>query len=119
LKQLSTALKIKEKLVLNEIIIHLPSLILYELGSILRKHPAKSFEDVKAHFEDLLNLGVIIHDFKDPDMLANAFQASKDLNITFYDACYIILAEKNKSAFITADQELYEKARRKVEVSLL
>lgn len=87
-----------------------PELFFYELGNILLSKKA-SIEDVKHAINDLNNLFIeqisVGHSF-----FRKTFQNAQELGITFYDASYITLMQKENCEFITADRKLYEKVNK-------
>lgn len=45
------------------------------------------------------------------DLLRRTARLGRELNLTFYDASFIALAEHHDCSFVTADRKLYEKVR--------
>ncbi|KKR72122.1 MAG: PilT protein domain protein [Microgenomates group bacterium GW2011_GWC1_41_8] len=91
--------------------IYFPPLAIYELGNILftanlRKRITKP--DGEKSFKNFIQHPF---EYKIPPY-ANALQLSYRLNITFYDAAYIVLADELKCSFYTGDEKLYKKVKK-------
>lgn len=88
-----------------------PSLIMYELGNVFWRHPQVTSEKTYTFFEKFLSLQIDLVDiWSDIDLLRNVCDISKARNVTFYDASYLALAEKNRTKLITADEDMCRKA---------
>jgi predicted nucleic acid-binding protein len=91
-----------------------PSFIAVEVANALRRAINLERISEKDAQEALEALG----DMKIELQETNWIQASDELNIacklnlTVYDASYLLLASKTKTSLITADEKLYEKAKR-------
>lgn len=101
------ALSILDAFQNNQITVAVPTLLFYELGNILVSKKA-SADMVEKAMVILQNL-----DFRIDDIGLSSFlkihQNSVDYSITFYDATYITLLEKENCQFITADNKLFQK----------
>ena len=115
------ALKLREKLVNGEIEVHEPVLLVYELASLLvraiRMGRIKS-EDGKLAMKLLNKLGIKLYEINLSEG-ANLIELAENLNITTYDATYISLAKKLKALLISADNEMYTKAKNFVKIKHL
>lgn len=118
-KDTDKALQVRDLYLGEEISLTMPVLILFELGNVLRKHPLLSIEDSERALEAFLDLKIELRSFAESALLKEAYRVSKDLDITFYDASYVALARLHKIAFLTGDQELYDKAKGSINVVLL
>lgn len=111
-EQNGAALKIKEDFVNKKITISAPTLIFYEVNNLL-KTAVKSLriERKKAinAYEGFLELGLISYSTK--DLLENSLDKAINLDISSYDASYIVLAEYLKDSFFTADQKLLKNTK--------
>lgn len=118
-KDTDKALQVRDLYVDEEISLTMPVLILFELGNALRKHPSLSVEDSERALEAFLDLKIELRSFAESTLLKEAYRLSKDLNISFYDASYVVLAMLYEFIFLTGDEELYDKAKSSVNVVLL
>lgn len=91
----------------NKINIIVPTLLFYELGNILisKKMSVDIVGEVMTKLQELsLEIADIgLQSFK------KIYQNSIKYSITFYDASYITLMQKENCEFITADQKLFGK----------
>jgi len=88
-----------------------PSLIVYELGNVFWRHPQITSEKAYAFIKRFLDLQIDLVDiWSDSELLKNVCNTSKARNITFYDASYLTLAEKNRTKLVTADENICNKA---------
>jgi predicted nucleic acid-binding protein len=77
-----------------------------------------SEKDAKMALEALGDMKIELHE-------SNWVQASHELNmacklnLTVYDASYLLLANKTKTSLITADEKLYEKAKQYFKVTYI
>ena len=94
-----------------------PILVLFEVGNILTRHPSFAGQDVASAFQSLLDLGLKLRSFAESSLLESAFKISREFGITFYDAAYVALTAGG--FLVTADKELYMKAKRICCVQLL
>lgn len=108
------ALRIKSDFTDKIILIAVPLLFFYEVSNIL-KTASKSLriakEDSTKAYQDLMDLNFMIYSSK--KLFKEAFKAALTLDITSYDASYIILAEYLQVPFYTADEKLIKKAKSK------
>ncbi len=88
-----------------------PSLIVYELGNVFWRHPQITSEKAYAFIKRFLDLQIELVDiWSDSELLKNVCKTSKTRNVTFYDASYLTLAEKNGTKLVTADENICNKA---------
>jgi predicted nucleic acid-binding protein len=88
-----------------------PTLIVYELGNIFYKHPQITPRRAYEFITRFLDLQIdMINVYSDTELLKEAFNISKNKDVTFYDASYIALAEKTKTKLVTADEKIQNKA---------
>ena len=110
-EQSNVALKIREDFLTKKITISAPTLIFYEVNNIL-KTAVKSLRIEKEKainaYGGFLNLGIIVYSTK--DLLENTLDEAVNLDISSYDASYIVLANYLKAPLFTADQRLLRKA---------
>lgn len=90
--------------------VHVPALLLYEVGNILllktRLGPA-ALDDA---IERLETLPFIVAPPATP-LLKRAMRLGRELTLTFYDASFLALAVELDCPYITADRRLFERAR--------
>lgn len=105
------ALKIQQDFASKTIFISVPSLLFYEVSNIL-KNAAKSLriskEKTYKAYENLLQLDFTV--YSSVTLLREALRLAIALDITSYDASYIVLAEYLKVPVFTADEKLIKKA---------
>jgi predicted nucleic acid-binding protein len=90
--------------------IHVPNLLFYELGNILRlKEPLVS-KDALTILRETFALALQIHPI---DLLLSeeAFRSAREHDITFYDASFVALSHRLDASFITADKKLFAKVK--------
>ena len=88
-----------------------PTLVLYELGNVFWKHPQITHEKAFEFLRRFLDLKISLVDIhSDDDLLRYTCNASRTSDVSFYDASYITVANKNDAKLITADEELHAKA---------
>jgi len=104
------ALKIQDGFRSKSILIAVPILFFYEVGNIL-KTTSKSLrinnEDALVVFKSLLELDFISYSSK--ELFKTALEKSINLDISYYDASYIALAEYLQIPFYTSDQKLLQR----------
>ena len=103
------AIEIRDKFVRGEIEVLVPSLLIYEIGNVFLKHPAKNSRDVENDFKALFDIGMEIVEINKPE-IKDIHKNAKHFGITFYDAVYVTLALKEGCKLITADKKLKKKS---------
>lgn len=86
--------------------LHAPELALYEAGNALRYSARLSVQEQLRSLADLFALGLSVY----PLTLLRATAAhelSSVFGISFYDACFVALAQELDVAFVTADDRLH------------
>lgn len=106
------ALKIKSDFEIKTISIVVPMLFFYEVSNILRTTSKQSRIDkdkcIKA-YQDLLDLDLTTYFSK--ELYKDALVKALDLDITAYDAAYVVLAQSLQIPLYTADEKLVKKAK--------
>ncbi len=106
------ALKIKSDFADGNILISVPVLFFYEVNNILRT-TSKSFRIAKENsiraYQNLLELNFITYSSK--ELFNAALEEALTLDITSYDASYIVLSQYLQIPFYTADGKLIAKAQ--------
>ncbi len=86
--------------------LHVPLLALYEVGNVLLQFRGRlSRQEALGRLADLFALELSLH----PVTLSSALSAlelAQTFTITFYDACFVALAQELNIPFITADVKL-------------
>ena len=115
------ALKLKNIDILNEN--YIQHLTIYEAINAIWKEthlikslpPKKAVELIKLATEIIGNLNILsIHQYE-PEI----FKKATELDLTIYDASYIVLAEKNKLTLVTEDKKLARKAHNTIKTTSL
>lgn len=108
----SEAFSIKKDFTEKEITISVPILFFYEVGNVL-KSSVKSLriDSIKAKtvYEKFTYAEFITYSSK--ELFKHAFEKANSLDITFYDASYVVLAEYLKIPFYTADRKLLQETK--------
>src|SRR5207245_7675989 len=113
------ALEIRDLFIQNKHRVSTISLLRYELGNVLRKHPAKRIESVREDFESLSEMAIPTLDIDDPKVLTRVFETARRLEITFYDSSYLTATEESKAVLVTADKRLFGKLKGRKDAILL
>jgi len=108
------AIMIRDKYIGGEIRLYAPPIIRYEVSNTIWKAITKrkvmSFDDGINALRNLFILLPEIVKLSEEDFL-KALNISTKYNITIYDAAYLVLKEKLKGIFITADTKLFRKVK--------
>ncbi|MEM2840211.1 MAG: type II toxin-antitoxin system VapC family toxin [Candidatus Bathyarchaeia archaeon] len=105
------AIQIRDAYLSGKLSVYSPTLLIYEIGNILTRHPSFTSEDSAAAFKSLLDLGLNLKDFTEPQILEKSFGISRQLQVTFYDATYVALAKEYDAKLITADEGLHNRIK--------
>ncbi len=100
------AIEIRDLFIEKRVRVSTISLARYELGNVLWKHPSKTAAIVREDFESLSDMAIPTLDIVNPQVLAQIFQAARNLGITFYDASYVVAAAVSRTVLVTADGKL-------------
>ena len=106
------ALKIKALFLSKEITISIPILIYYEINNLIHtavKSLRISEKLAKEAYLGFLELDLVAYSSK--QLMEMALDKAISLDISSYDASYLVLSEYLKIPFITADQKLVDKAK--------
>ncbi|MBM4339515.1 MAG: type II toxin-antitoxin system VapC family toxin [Deltaproteobacteria bacterium] len=104
----SQAVSILERHLHGKIEIHVPDLLFYELGNILRFKEGLVSKDGLTILKETFGLDLQIYPIDLP-LAEDAYQVSREYKITFYDASFVALSRLLNASFITADKKLFEK----------
>ena len=113
--------RLKEKIVYGEVKAYAPTLLLYELASVILKatsmHILKFNDGVKA-IEAIGQLGIDIQPPSWNDMV-EILNITSTTGMTVYDSSYLHLSKRVGGKLITADKELREKGKTVAKTLLL
>jgi predicted nucleic acid-binding protein len=87
--------------------IHVPDLFYVECANILLKYTRRfnrPLEDSLADLRDLNELALKVTSTS--ELIEDALALATEMNLTAYDACYAVLAQKLESSLVTADAPL-------------
>lgn len=87
-----------------------PDIWWYEITNVFRssiKSGKMSLKNVKMHLKDLRELNLVTVDFI--SIMDLTCQIAVKLDISVYDASYVVLAKSQKYPFYTADKKLLDK----------
>jgi predicted nucleic acid-binding protein len=90
--------------------IHVPDLLFYELGNILRFKETLVSKDALTILRGTFALALQIHSI-DPLLAEEAFRFAREHDISFYDASFVALSSLLHASFITADRKLFARVR--------
>ena len=90
--------------------IHVPDLLFYELGNILRFKETLVSKDALTILGETFALALQIHSI-DLLLAEDAFRFAREHDITFYDASFVALSYLLQASFITADKKLFAKVK--------
>src|SRR5205809_4555857 len=100
------ALEIRDLFIQKKHRVSTISLLRYELGNVLWKHPAKRIESVREDFESLSEMAMPTLDVDGPKVLTRVVETARSLEITFYDGSDLRATQESKAAVVTAQQKL-------------
>lgn len=98
-----------QRIIAGEIVILVPDLLYYEIANIAKNDKTQSQDFWQDSLETLFSSSLEVLP-PDNSFIKKAYKLAKDLNISVYDACYLVLARDNGSFLVTADKELLAKA---------
>ncbi len=90
--------------------IHVPDLLFYELGNILRFKEIFSSKDGLTILKETFALDLQIYPLT-LSLAEEAYRLAREYQITFYDASFLALSNLLQASFVTADQKLYGKIK--------
>jgi len=106
----SQAVSILERHLHGDIEIHVPDLLFYELGNILRLKETLVSKDALTILRETFSLALQIHPIDLP-LSEETFRFARERDITFYDASFVALSHLLDASFITADEKLLAKVK--------
>ena len=85
--------------------LHIPMLALYESGNVLLQVGGSNGKRPFEHLADLFALGLSIHPLTLPRATL-ASELAQLFHLSFYDACFVALAQELALPLVTADERL-------------
>ncbi|MEM4251417.1 MAG: type II toxin-antitoxin system VapC family toxin [Candidatus Bathyarchaeia archaeon] len=104
------ASKIMRKYSDGRIDLYAPDLLIYEVANVLRYRSDVTNEILTRNVENLFKLQLNLIP-PSTDIMSEAAARARALDLSIYDACYMVIAETLATNLITADTGLYEKCR--------
>ena len=101
-QDLEAALAVRSEAVSGSVVIAVPDLLFYEVANALRHNPSFTAEDVALAVRTLHDLEFEVHP-PDTALLRRSVEIAYENGVTVYDSCFLALAERLDSPFITAD----------------
>lgn len=87
--------------------IHVPDLFYIECANILLKYTKRYKRPIEDSLADLADLNKLsLKSTSTAELIEDALKLAKQKDLTAYDACYAVLAQKLKLPLITADAPL-------------
>lgn len=87
-----------------------PALLLYEIGNLLLLKTRLDSSGIVAAIEHVLRLPIAVTN-PESAVLRRTARLGRELELTFYDASFLALAEELDCVFVTADRRLFNAAR--------
>jgi predicted nucleic acid-binding protein len=109
----NNAVGLKESLVSGKANLSAPTFVVHEVANSLWKAAKRgriSSEDAKTALCALQDIRISLHEFSWAD-LSEALDVACELDLAIYDCTYLLLSKKLDATLITADDELFEKAK--------
>ncbi len=91
--------------------VHVPALLLYEVGSTLLVKTRLGLAALDETIKRLEELPLVVAPPATP-LLKRAVRLAREFSLTFYDASFLALAVELGCPCVTADRQLFERARR-------
>lgn len=104
------AVSLLERHLHGDLEIHVPDLLFYELGNILRFKETLVSRDALTILRETFALALQIHPI-DFLLAEETFRLAREHDITFYDASFVALSHLLDASFITADKKLFAKVK--------
>lgn len=109
-KSTKSALELRDSYFRGEINLLAPDLLLYEVSNALRYKKGVNANLLKEWVADIIDMQI---DLISPNqhVLEKSLENAIEFGITFYDSCYLTLAELSGAQLVTADKDFYEKVK--------
>jgi predicted nucleic acid-binding protein len=107
---LREARQLLEEVDRHKVEVHVPALLLYEVGNILLLKTGLGHAALDEAVERLETLPFVVAPPAAP-LLKQALRLGREFSLTFYDASFLALAVELDCPLVTADRRLFEQAR--------
>jgi predicted nucleic acid-binding protein len=107
---LKEARRLLREIEAHQVQVHVPALLLYEVGNILLLKSRLGPAALDAAIERLQGLPVVVAPPATP-LLKRAARLGRQFSLTFYDASFLALDVELDCPFVTADQHFFEQTR--------
>jgi predicted nucleic acid-binding protein len=104
---LAEARQLLEEIEHRPIEVHVPALLLYEVGNILLLKTRLGLAALDGAVERLEALPLVVAPPATP-LLKRALRLGREFSLTFYDASFLALAVELDCPLVTADQRLFD-----------
>jgi len=104
----SQALALRNAHISGETELVVPTLFFYEIANVLATKVQLAAAEARRVFELFADFELVVHDL-DRDEYLSAMDISARYRVSVYDATYLVLAQRLKCYFITADRKFIEK----------
>jgi len=104
----SQALALRNAHISGETELVVPTLFFYEIANVLATKVQLAAAEARRAFELFADFELVVHDLDRDEYLA-AMDISARYRVSVYDATYLVLAQRLKCYFITADRKFFEK----------
>jgi predicted nucleic acid-binding protein len=95
-----------------------PSLLAQEVANSLWKAQKQGRvlqDDAQEALQNLQGMRIKLHEFNWTE-ISEALNIAYKLNLAIYDSTYLLLSDKWKTQMVTADDQLYEKAKKEFQL---
>ena len=107
------SVRLKQDYLTGTVNLSAPSIAVQEVANSLWKARTRGRilqEDAKEALKTLQDMRIELHEFNWIE-ISEALNIAGKLNLAIYDSTYLLLSEKLKTQLITADDQLYQKAK--------
>ncbi len=107
---LKEAKQLLEEIERGRVEVHVPALLLYEVGNILLLKTRLGLAALDEALERLERLPFVVAPPATP-LLKRAVRLGREFNLTFYDASFLALAVELRCPCVSADRQFFERTR--------
>lgn len=104
------AVQVRDAFVEGSIELVAPEHMVYEVGNSIWKNKTLVPADAAAAIRDLLDLELELVRLT-PELATSAMKVPRDYSITFYDAAYVVVADRLNAPLISADSLMISKSK--------
>lgn len=104
------AVQVRDAFVEGSIELVAPEHMVYEVGNSIWKNKTLVPADAAAAIRDLLDLELELVRLT-PELATSAMKVARDYSITFYDAAYVVVADRLNAPLISADSLMISKSK--------